>query len=118
MDLRKARIHVGSTDGSSVYFIKYVLVIVVYCCRILGSGFGSSYYRSGDSTLNDQIDGLSKWLIDSIVIGWCRYIWWLNYTYDVVDGSNLKIYETWSLEEGIRSFPSIGRHLHTSKHIS
>jgi len=42
--LRKSRIHVGSTHGSSVYLIKYVLVVSICCCRALGSSLISSYH--------------------------------------------------------------------------
>jgi len=53
----KAHIHVGSTRGISVYLIKYVSVVSVCYCKILGFGLSSSY-----NILNDQIDcdGLSK----------------------------------------------------------
>lgn len=36
--------HIGSTLGSSVYLIKYVLVFSVCCCSVLGYGLGFGYY--------------------------------------------------------------------------
>ena len=35
--------HVGSTQGSSVYLIKYVLATSVCCCSVLVFGLGSGY---------------------------------------------------------------------------
>ena len=98
--LRKESMHVGSTHGSSVYLIKYFLVAPICYCRVLGSGYYilvTVFWMI--RLMGCQSDWLIRlWLVQK-VIGWCRYIWWLNYTYDVIDGFSLKIYETWSLEE-------------------
>jgi len=34
-------IHAGLTHGSSVYIMKYVSVVSICCCRVLGSTLGS-----------------------------------------------------------------------------
>jgi len=44
--------HVGLTNGSSIYLIKYVLFISIFCCSLLGYWL----LYSGDSILNDQSD--------------------------------------------------------------
>ena len=117
--LRKVRMHTSSTHWSSVYLIKYALATSGCCCSVLGSGyyFLVTLFWWQHSEWSYWLwfkYGLLRWLIDSVVvdsesddwasvIGWYRCIWWLNFSYDVIDGSSLKIYETWSLEEERRS---------------
>jgi len=101
--LRKADIHASSAHEGSIYLIIYVLVVVVCCCKVLGFGMGSGYCNLVTvfwmiKMMGCQSDWLILlWLVQK-VIGWCRYIL-IELHYDVVDGSSLKIYETWSLEE-------------------